>query len=628
MKASNMLTYAKYFAFACLLCLFLPAKVCFANSPGISEIPSLYQGRIQPFSAAARKWLYDHYHASHIKQNHLEMFRLKESDPIELALQMDLFGYAPWIDAPLFWIQRAELKKALGLNIRLSRFSSRELHKAIYEIENKPGAVPKDLLQDLNQLQNLLLLFSEKGIISEKALFETAKQLRQQDKSAPIIAQTLESKFPLMQRLKQAGSVGIKLLPGKNQIGLWYSLQALKAQVYDPVQDRFIAAGNFTAYSDTSFEAIRNAYLSFEQALLLNKQADEHLNNLSKELISAYKESLENKIFINASGKTLYYPSTFRLKLESAYFSFPWIITITLIYLASLILLIKKSSKMAGVFCFTAAFILHTALLVVRCIILQRPPVSNMFETILYVPWVSAAASIAMNAIWPSKYLLTGASACSVILLLMLEFGGMNHSLDPVQPVLDSQFWLTIHVLLVVGSYGIFLLGALFGHLYLAANFFQGKRLFQEKMGGVILQSIYIGTALLVCGTILGGVWAAESWGRFWDWDPKESWAFISCCIYLIWIHAYRFGIIKDFGLAVGAVIGFLAISFTWYGVNYILGTGLHSYGFGSGGEFAYYAFLGADILFLAAAFMRVSVMNRTIKPQVLTKTPHMKIVS
>jgi ABC-type transport system involved in cytochrome c biogenesis permease subunit len=108
-----------------------------------------------------------------------------------------------------------------------------------------------------------------------------------------------------------------------------------------------------------------------------------------------------------------------------------------------------------------------------------------------------------------------------------------------------------------------------------------------------------LGIALLIPGTILGGVWAAESWGRFWDWDPKESWAFISSCAYLIIIHSYTFGHIRGFGLAVGSIVGLLFISFTWYGVNYVLGTGLHSYGFGTGGEFWYYGFILAEALFL-----------------------------
>ena len=198
---------------------------------------------------------------------------------------------------------------------------------------------------------------------------------------------------------------------------------------------------------------------------------------------------------------------------------------------------------------------------------------------------------------------MIAACTASVVLLLIIEIADLNQSLDQVQAVLDSQFWLMIHVLLVVGSYGIFILGALLGHLYLILFMKGGKQInAMPLLSNLILQSLYGGTALLVTGTILGGIWAAESWGRFWDWDPKESWAFISCCFYLVWIHAFRFNRIGAFGLAIGAVSGLLAISFTWYGVNYILGTGLHSYGFGSGGEFYYYTYLGAECLFLAAA--------------------------
>ena len=112
-------------------------------------------------------------------------------------------------------------------------------------------------------------------------------------------------------------------------------------------------------------------------------------------------------------------------------------------------------------------------------------------------------------------------------------------------------------------------------------------------------KTLYIGTALLIVGTILGGVWAAQSWGRFWDWDPKESWAFISALMYLAFLHAYKFRKIKERGLAIGSILGLMTISFTWYGVNYILGTGLHSYGFGGGGEWLYYSYLLGEGLFI-----------------------------
>jgi len=117
-------------------------------------------------------------------------------------------------------------------------------------------------------------------------------------------------------------------------------------------------------------------------------------------------------------------------------------------------------------------------------------------------------------------------------------------------------------------------------------------------------------TPLKVYGNEVGGVWAAESWGRFWDWDPKESWAFISAVIYVTVIHAYRTRKIGMKGLAIGSIIGFNAITFTWYGVNYILGTGLHSYGFGSGGQNYYYLFLITEFIIISWALLADRLKN------------------
>ena len=167
---------------------------------------------------------------------------------------------------------------------------------------------------------------------------------------------------------------------------------------------------------------------------------------------------------------------------------------------------------------------------------------------------------------------------------------------------------------MVVGSYGLFILAGALGHLYLLLTLLGTKKL--SSLGLYIKQALYAGIALLIPGTLLGGVWAAQSWGRFWAWDPKESWAFISACIYLLWIHAFTYRKIADFGLAVGSIVGLLAISFTWYGVNYILGTGLHSYGFGQGGRGAYTAFVVIELVFLGLSFFIHTKNRKNVIPK------------
>ncbi|MCH9611287.1 MAG: Cytochrome c biogenesis protein CcsA [Chlamydiales bacterium] len=273
--------------------------------------------------------------------------------------------------------------------------------------------------------------------------------------------------------------------------------------------------------------------------------------------------------YLQTVTKTLYYPSLFKLRLEYFVHKLPLTLFLVLLYLLSLW---RRSF-------FVAAFIFHTALLAVRCYILGRPPVSNMMETILYVPWVTSLVALIFHVEKPA------AIASSIVLLFL----PIHQQFESVQAVLDSTWWLTIHVLMVVGSYGLFILAGILGHL----------ALLRGGLTDALLKILYLGTGLLICGTILGGVWAMQSWGRFWDWDPKESWAFISSGFYLIGIHAYRFSVIKERGLAIIAIVGLLFITFTWYGVNYILGTGLHSYGFGEAKHTLFYVYIIAELLFL-----------------------------
>jgi cytochrome c biogenesis factor len=117
-------------------------------------------------------------------------------------------------------------------------------------------------------------------------------------------------------------------------------------------------------------------------------------------------------------------------------------------------------------------------------------------------------------------------------------------------------------------------------------------------------------------GTILGGMWADVSWGRFWGWDPKEVWALISLLAYMIFLHARHAGWASHFNLAVAAVLGFVAILCTWYVVNYVMQAGKHSYGQGAGGgQWVIFALFGVNLLFLAAAAGRYAMETSRPRP-------------
>lgn len=417
--------------------------------------------------------------------------------------------------------------------------------------------------------------------------------LQSQNISPETINATLNQNHPLYIRLSMVAP-SFQMLPDKSKPERWYPLKSIGLKVYDPSSNTIKPISNFTAFSDEDFQEIQSSYENFQNSL---HGADAKI--LSDKLQLAYQK-IADAPYGETSKGALYFPSSLKLKVESYYSSIPWTLTLIICYIIATLALTLPLNKWSYV-PLAAAFTLHTAALLIRSYILSRPPVSNMTETVLFVPWVAIVTGIILSLSYRSKIPLACASASAAILFTVLKLSGNNESLENVQAVLNSQFWLTIHVLMVVGSYGAFLLSGFLGHIYLL---YQNKnapnRSTNALLSKLVLQSMYLGLALLIPGTILGGVWAAQSWGRFWDWDPKESWAFISCCTYLIIVHAHYFGLIRQYGVAVGSVVGLMVIAFTWYGVNYILGTGMHSYGFGNGGEHLFYLYLSLEAIFLA----------------------------
>lgn len=419
------------------------------------------------------------------------------------------------------------------------------------------------------------------------------------------IQKQLEREFPLANRLR-AIKGALTLLPAIYGNGEWFPLEILRLHIYQPENNKLILMPNVTMYSDATYKRIQQAYIDLEKVSLeKNPKSLNEVYKLTDILQEAYKE-IEGKIYKVANQKSLVYPSTLQLKFESWYYHYPLIKIVIFLYcLAAIILILNRKAQSlrfdkVAIGLFILAFAAHSLILGMRSFILGRPPVSNMFETVVYVPWIAVIIGLVLYFVWKERFILIASAISAIGLLIVLQLTGLNESMENVQAVLDSQFWLIIHVLMIVGSYGVFILGGILAHFYLVKALKNGGESSQAKaLSSIILQCLYTGTVLLISGTMLGGVWAAESWGRFWDWDPKEAWAFITSCIYLILIHAFRFKKIGDQGLAFGSIVGLLAVSFTWYGVNYILGTGLHSYGFGSGGEMYYYAYVLGECFFL-----------------------------
>lgn len=577
------------------------------------EVPASYKGRFRPLDVMARLWLEENYYKQSIKQDHYNAFYVAEPSALSFLWKIQFSGHQNWDETPLFWIYSVHLKRELGLPEKDNYFSYQQLSQAV---KKKDAITQANSNNDISHLLQALAQFSAlNGPYADgQKEFDTLYEDLMRRKIEPMhIAEYLEQIYPLSQRLAHAGTI-FKVLPSKN--GDWYSLNALTLKVYNREKNALEPIHNFTIYSKEQFEKIRNVYWK-----LIEDHEDEDTKSELAHLLMSNYSTIANKTIQKAWGKSLTYPSQQKLKMEYWYYQLPLIETSIAIYGVAILLLMigfnqkKRRFSHVGTFLILVAFSLNSLILAIRWFVLGRPPVSNMFETVIYVPWIAVLTSLLLSIRIKNSILLIGASTVALGLLILLKVTGLGGNMENVQAVLDSPFWLMVHVLMVVGSYGVFALAGILGQIYLFQYIVHESETFHmQELGHAILQALYIGVALLIPGTILGGIWAAQSWGRFWDWDPKESWAFISSCVYLIFIHAYTFKHIRYFGLAMGSLLGLLAISFTWYGVNYILGSGLHSYGFGSGGEIYYYLFILIELLFLLSVgifYWRNHLKNR-----------------
>lgn len=258
---------------------------------------------------------------------------------------------------------------------------------------------------------------------------------------------------------------------------------------------------------------------------------------------------------------------------------------------------------------FTAGIAVQSYGFFLRMQIAGRPPVTNMYESVVWVGFGIAAIALTFEFISRSRYYLLAAAPLSVICLVLADSlpAVLDPSISPLVPVLRDNFWLSIHVPTIALSYASFALALGLGHVSLGNYLLTPtatKRI--RTLSQLNYRVLQVGVLLLTAGIILGGIWAHFSWGRFWGWDPKETWALIALLCYLAPLHGRLVGWIGDFGISAASVISFNAVLMAWYGVNFVLGTGLHSYGFGTGGsELLIAGVVGVDLLFVAIAAVR-----------------------
>ena len=329
------------------------------------------------------------------------------------------------------------------------------------------------------------------------------------------------------------------------------------------------------------------------------------LDELSKKLTAAVQD-FEN--FARAENPALYAEKA-KIDTEVHYnnfhpFQWTWIMYLLSAVVCFVSWIFNKQKLYIGAWVLSSiGILLHLYGFGLRVYLTGRAPVSNMYETVIWVGLGTIIFAMIIEGMYRWKFVLL---AGSLVAAFCLALGDMAPAvLDPslmlLEPVLRNNFWLLVHVLTITISYAAFFLAFALGDIGLI-YFLKDEKKHADKLKALslaIYRSMQIGVALLAPGIILGGIWADYSWGRFWGWDPKETWALIVLLGYLAVLHGRLIGWIKDFGMVVSAILTFALVIMAWYGVNFILGAGLHSYGFGAGGVEYVSVFVGIHILFV-----------------------------
>ena len=220
--------------------------------------------------------------------------------------------------------------------------------------------------------------------------------------------------------------------------------------------------------------------------------------------------------------------------------------------------------------------------LAVRWQIAGRIPASNMFESMLFLGWGVALFGV-VSVLLRNRMLVFNAAAMAALATMLSDLLPMDGFVHPMAPVLSGTPWLAIHVPIIMVSYATLTLVTFFAHLVIGVEIFApARRDLVDRWSQLAYWYIHVGSILLITGILTGSIWAASSWGRYWGWDPKEVWSLVAFLAYMAILHARFDHQIAAFGVAAGAIAAFWTILMTYLGVNFVLASGLHSYGFGS----------------------------------------------
>jgi cytochrome c-type biogenesis protein CcsB len=446
------------------------------------------------------------------------------------------FDFNNWKDVKMISVSSSDIQRKLGLNGNYAAFT---------DLVNTEGNGTYKIAEEVNAAYS--------KAPSERS--KTDKEMMKIDERLNIIYMIFKGDF-------------MKLFPLKDATHDWGSLQEALKKATNKEDSTYLA---------TIIPSLSDA-LQTNNAAKVRQVA---------ESISGYQTRF-SQYSLPSSSKTnaevMYY------KLGIFEHLFPFYSTLGLVMLIGLITMVIRGNKGSSMFVkilgwlLFAGFLFHTLGLYLRWYIAGHAPMSNGYESMTFISWAIILAGFIFSR--KSAFALSAAAVLAGMTLMVAHMSFMDPEITNLVPVLKS-YWLTLHVSVIVSSDGFLGVGAILSLINLILLSFSNDKNRQrisdtiDELTVINFKTLTIGLYLLTIGTFLGAVWANESWGRYWGWDPKETWSLITIIIYSIVIHSRRIPGMKDiFTFNLISLFAFSSVLMTYFGVNYYL-SGMHSYASG-----------------------------------------------
>lgn len=591
------------FTFLILLSSYLPAFA--QNLSEFKRVLIADQGRVKPIDSFSKTLLLK---ISGQSKDHNEW------------LYQSLFNTEEANKKDLFLIENPELKEALSLDTKKKRFSFNEIETASKKLFELSRQIAQKSSKDDEsifdqQVINLRENFYAFINITNTFLFSfknPAFALSKELKDALGLESSENSLYDILQKSDLLSTKIAQINTQSSNISdLEKQFLELSLAVYAWVE-------NFRNFddifiSDTRFSIIpskENQWLSPWQVIYQpNKETKSFLWQLSQIQKTHANPSSFNQNLKSFNEKVRAQTGISKLIIEAEILyntlnPFKFALIFYLLAIGSLAFFSfqqnsSKASELIPLGSTIIAFGLNTIGLILRIIIMQRAPVSNLYETFIFIAWAIAVIGLIIYFLEKNKIGILISSICGFALLLIsFKFAAEGDTMKALIAVLNSNFWLSTHVIAITLGYaGVFAAGIM-GHVFIIQKLLKVDDENLKKTKAYLLGILGFGLVMSFLGTLLGGIWADQSWGRFWGWDPKENGALLIVLWTALIFHARLSGFIKDIGLAQASVIGCIVVMLSWLGVN-LLGVGLHSYGFTNGLFYGLLAYALVEIVFV-----------------------------